>query len=64
MLNKPIVNYMAVSPTQSLFLEAMNTEEQSHDAEWIAGDLVRVMDSFGDNVIGAITDNTATNKKV
>ena len=55
---------MAVSPTQSLFLEAMNTEEQSHDAEWIAGDLVRVMDSFGDNVISAITDNTATNKKV
>lgn len=62
-LNEPIVNYMAVCPTQSLFLEAVHTEEQSHDAEWIAADLVRVMDSLGDNVIGAITDNTATNKK-
>lgn len=62
-LNEPIVNYMAVSPAQSLFLEAVHTEEQSHDAEWIAGDLVRVMDSLGDNVIGAITDNTAANKK-
>ena len=54
---------MAVSPEQSLFLEAVHTEEQSHDAEWIAGDLVHVMDSLGDNVIGAITDNTAANKK-
>ena len=43
-LNEPIVNYMAVSPAQSLFLEAVHTEEQSHDVEWIAGDLVRVMD--------------------
>jgi hypothetical protein len=55
---------MAVSPTRSLFLEAVHTEEQSHNADWLTADLVRVMDSVGSNVVGAITDNTSTNKKV
>jgi hypothetical protein len=63
-LNEPIVDYMAVSPTRSLFLEAVHTEEQSHNADWLTADLVRVMDSVGSNVVGAITDNTSTNKKV
>ena len=62
-LNEPIVNYMAVCPTSSLFLEAVYTEEQGHNAEWIASDLARVMDNLGDKVVGAITDNTAANKK-
>jgi hypothetical protein len=61
--NEPVVNYMAVNPGNSLFLEAVNTEEQGHDAEWIAKDLERVMESLQCIVIGAITDNTATNKK-
>lgn len=61
--NNPVVNYMAVSSTKSLFLEAVHTEEQGHDADWIATDLSRVIDSLGDNVVGAVTDNTATNKK-
>ena len=55
---------MAVSPTNSLFLESVNTEEQGHDAEWISKDLSRVIDNLGSNVVGAVTDNTATNKKV
>ena len=63
-LNEPIINYMAVSPNNSLFLEAVHTEEQSHDADWLTSDLIRVMDNLGDNVVGAITDNTSTNKKV
>ena len=63
-LNEPIINYMAVSPSFSLFLEAVHTEEQSHDAEWLTKDLIWVMDSLGQNVVGAITDNTSTNKKV
>ena len=61
--NNPVVNYMAVSPTKSLFLEAVHTEEQSHDADWLSTDLSRVIDSLGDNVVGAVTDNTAANKK-
>ena len=63
-LNEQIVNYMTVSPTRSLFLEAVHTEEQSHNADWLTADLVCVMDSVGSNVVGAITDNTSTNKKV
>ena len=31
--NDPVVNYMAVSPTKSLFFEAVHTEEQGHDAD-------------------------------
>jgi hypothetical protein len=34
--NKPIINYMAVSQTRSLLVEAVNTVEQRHDASWIA----------------------------
>jgi hypothetical protein len=60
-LNEPIINYI---PTHSLFLEAVHTEEQSHDAVRLTGDLVRVMDNLGNNVVGAITDNTSTNRKV
>ena len=53
-----------ISPSRSLFLEAVHTEQQSHDADWLTADLVRVMESIGNNIAGAITDNTATNKKV
>jgi hypothetical protein len=62
-MNRPVVNYMAVNPSKSIFLEAFNTEEQGHDAEWIAKDSERVMELLQCTVIGAITDNTATNKK-
>ena len=63
-LNEPVVNYMAVCPTKSLFLEAIHTEDQAHDAEWLTADLTPVIDSIGDNVVGCVTDNTAANKKV
>ena len=63
-LNEPVVNYMAVCPTKSLFLEAVHTEDQAHDAEWLTADLTRVIDSIGDNMVGCVTDNTAANKKV
>jgi hypothetical protein len=53
-----------LSPNNSLFLEAVNTEEQGHDTDWLSKDLIWVIDSLHDNVVGAVTDNTATNKKV
>jgi hypothetical protein len=53
-----------LSPHNSLFLEAVNTEEQGHGADWLSKDLIRVIDSLHNNVVGAVTDNTATNKKV
>ena len=64
MANHPVINYIAVCPSKSLFLEAVHTEEQGPDADWLAKDLSRVIDSLGDNVVGAVTDNTTTNKKV
>jgi hypothetical protein len=59
--NESVFNYMAVSPSKSLFLESVNTEEQGHDAEWLSQDTSRVIDGIGENVVGAITDNTAAN---
>jgi hypothetical protein len=41
----------------------VHTEKQAYDAKWITTDLARIMDSLGENVVGAITDNTAANKK-
>ena len=62
--NESVVNYMAVSPSKSLFLESVNTEEQGHDAVRLSQDMSRVIDGIGENVVGAITDNTAANKKM
>ena len=47
----------------SIFLEAVDTGEQSHTAEWIAGDLLHVITPMTCEVLGAVTDNTAPNKK-
>ena len=44
MHGQTVVNYMTVSPTKSLSLKAVHTEEQSHDAYWIATDVSRVID--------------------
>ena len=55
---------MAVCPSKSLFLKSVNTEEQGHDGKWLAQDLSRVIDGIGENVVGAITDNTAANKRM
>ena len=61
--NEPMVNYMSVNPENSLFVEAVNTEEQGHDANWNAQDLEMVMELLQCNISGAITDNTSANKK-
>ncbi|KAH9273338.1 hypothetical protein BASA83_004337 [Batrachochytrium salamandrivorans] len=64
--NESIINYMIVSDRLSQFLESIATEEQSHTAEFIADDLDRVIQSLTAREIkiaGAVTDNTATNRK-
>ena len=60
--NEPVVNYMAVANGTALFIESMNTGEQSHDAVWIAADTSRVLTKFGDRAAGCLMDNTATNR--
>ena len=49
-------------PENSLFVEAVNTEEQEYDANWIAQDLERDLESHPCNLYGAVTDNKSTNK--
>lgn len=61
----PVVNYMMNVDDHSLFLETVYTGKQSHNAEWIALDLGRVIDKMRKenvNICGAVTDNTSTNK--
>jgi Protein of unknown function (DUF 659) len=44
-------------------VEAFNTKEQDHDANWIAQDMERVIELLQCNISGAITDNMSANKK-
>jgi hypothetical protein len=61
--NEPIVNYMAISPPITLFLESVSTGEQGHNADWIASDIERVIEKYPKTAFaGAVTDNTSTNK--
>jgi Protein of unknown function (DUF 659) len=59
-----VINYMAVSPERSLFLECILTGQQTHTADFIANDIARVIRSYPDTTFaGAVTDNTSANKK-
>ncbi len=55
---------MAVSPSCSLYLEAVQTSQQGHDHEFIAKDVERVFTTYKDTTFaGAVMDNTSANKK-
>jgi hypothetical protein len=58
----PVVNYMATSSLGSFIIERINTGAQAHNAEWIAKDIMRVVDKITAKVAGVVTDNTNTNK--
>jgi Protein of unknown function (DUF 659)/hAT family C-terminal dimerisation region len=61
--NEPVINYMAASPTHSLFLESVRTEQQGHSAQYLADDIARVIKKYKDtSFAGAVTDNTSANK--
>jgi len=64
-LGEPVVNYCAVTPIQTFFLEVISTETDGHTAEFIAGDIKRVIESnhsLKDRIVGCCTDNTAANQ--
>jgi Protein of unknown function (DUF 659) len=55
---------MATSPECCLFLESVNTGKQGHNADWIVGDISRVlMAQDSTTFAGVVTDNTSTNRK-
>jgi hypothetical protein len=61
--NEPIINYIALSPMRSLFLESVSTGEQGHNSDFIANDILRVMAKFSETQFsGATTDNTSANR--
>eukprot|EP00474_Spongospora_subterranea_P005887 CRZ06345.1 hypothetical protein [Spongospora subterranea] len=61
--NEPIINYIAISPNKSLFLESVSTGEQGHNANFIANDILRIMQQFPDTKFsGVITVNTSANR--
>jgi Protein of unknown function (DUF 659) len=62
--NDSVINYMAVSPCSSLFLESVSTGQQRHDHKFISDDIARVFRRHKSTIFaGAVTDNTATNMK-
>jgi hypothetical protein len=62
--NDSVMNYMAVSPDCSLFLESVSTGQQGHNHQFIAEDISRVIHHYSlTSFAGAVTDNTSTNKK-
>jgi hypothetical protein len=62
-LNEPIVNYIAISPNTTIFLESISTGEQSHSSNWIASDLIRIIEKYPNTSFsGVVTDNTSANK--
>jgi Protein of unknown function (DUF 659) len=62
--NDSVINYMAVLPCCSLFLESVSTGQQGHDHKFIADDIARVFRRHKSTIFAAaVTDNTATNMK-
>ena len=62
--NDSVINYMAVSPSYSLFLESVSNGHQAHDYQFIAGDIARVICRHDKtSFAGSVTDHTSTIKK-
>ncbi len=61
--NESVINYMLVSGDVSFFLESTQSGELSHTAEYLAGDLDRVIGQTRGKVAGVVMDNTAANEK-
>jgi hypothetical protein len=56
--NEPIINYMIVSPSVSIFLESIYTGEKSHNAQFLSDDISRTIEKLSSShVVGAVTDN-------
>ena len=60
--NESVTNYMLVSGDVSFFLELTLSGELSHTAEYLAGDLDRVISQTRGKVAGVVMDNTSANK--
>jgi hypothetical protein len=62
--SESIINFMAMSATQSYLVASMNTGTDSHNAENLAKWAKDLILENKDAYAGAITDNTSTNKSM
>lgn len=61
--NEPVINYIFATPEKTYFLETIYTDSNRHTAEWLSGDIKRVIEKYSDiNIVGVVTDNTNANK--
>jgi hypothetical protein len=64
--NESVVNYMIIVGNKSFLIDTLYTESQSHTSDFIRDDMSRVINNvekIGVKIAGAVTDNTAANKK-
>lgn len=53
-----IIAYVAASRGQAYFLESVGTGTKAHTAQWLAGDLSRVLKLYPNfDVVGVVTDS-------
>ena len=60
---EPVINYTMVNPSQSTFLSSVYTGEESHTGEYLTQETKQVMDRWGSQIVGMVTDNAQANKK-
>lgn len=58
----PILTYCSSSPTESIFLESVATNGQSHSESFLLDDMKRILNLYP-YLAGVCTDNTAANQK-
>jgi hypothetical protein len=58
--SQSIVNYCSCQAGETIFLKSDETGSQSHDANWISNEIVKVIDE-NPFLVGVCTDNTSAN---
>lgn len=58
-----VVNYVALTDQECVFLESQESGVQRHSGAWIAEDVTRVIEKYSNiQVAGVVTDNMSANK--
>ncbi|ETN05818.1 hypothetical protein PPTG_13193 [Phytophthora nicotianae INRA-310] len=62
---KAVINYVLLAEDTTIFLESVYTGSESHDAPYLASDILRVMELLDFvSIVAVVADNTATNQLV
>ena len=56
--NRPLINYLAVTPDGAMFIDGCDTSGEIKDAQFIAAEIKRNMESLGaENIVQVVTDS-------